>query len=134
MSAILKKRVLFLPKYSHFLPKGVYFLHVEQTPPHFVEKGSLLSAQKSSPLCESQCFVEKGSYLSLQKSAFLRKRGLFFTKKVSGKGYLLILENDHTSPLLQTSGGTGCFAHSEGHSEPLLVRSRNWWVGEMVTT
>ena len=58
MSAILKKRVLFWPKYSHFLPKGVYFLHIEQTPPHFVEKGSLLSSQKLFPLSESQRFVE----------------------------------------------------------------------------
>ena len=58
MSAILKKKGPFLPKYSHFLPMGVYFLHIEQTPPHFVEKGSLLSAQKLFSLCESQRFVE----------------------------------------------------------------------------
>ena len=51
--------------------------------------------------------VEKGSYLSHQKSAFLKK-GVFFSMKKSVKrGTFLILENDHTPPLLQTSGGTG---------------------------
>ena len=60
-----------------------------------------LKSSKFSQLCENQCFVEKGSYLSHQKSAFFLfflKRGLFFNEKVSEKGYLFILENDHTSP------------------------------------
>ena len=41
------------------------------------------------------------------KVSVLKKRGHFFSQKVSGKGSLLILENDHTSSLLQMSGGTG---------------------------
>ena len=73
------------------------------------------------PLGESQCFVEKGCLLCCEESAFcikgvlfmspkvsvFKKRGSFFYRKVSGKGSLLILENDHTSSLLQMSGGTG---------------------------
>ena len=37
----------------------------------------------------------------------MEKRGHFLDEKVSGKGSLLILENDHTSYLLHLSGGTG---------------------------
>ena len=35
MSAILKKRVRFWPRYSHFFEKGVYFLHIQESPPQF---------------------------------------------------------------------------------------------------
>ena len=41
------------------------------------------------------------------KSQRFEKKGNFFYQKVSGKGSLFILENDHTSPLLQLSGWTG---------------------------
>ena len=44
------------------------------------------------------------------KVSVLKKKGVyinFFSQKVSGKGSRLILENDHTSSLLQMSGGTG---------------------------
>ena len=41
------------------------------------------------------------------KVSVLEKRGHFLDEKVSGKGSLLILENDHTSYLLHLSGGTG---------------------------
>ena len=73
------------------------------------------------PLGKSLCFVQKGSLLCSEESVFcikgvpfmppkvsvLKKRGNFFSQKVSGKGSLLILENDHMSSLLQMSGGTG---------------------------
>ena len=65
-------------------------------------------------LGKSQCLVEKGNLSCSGDSAFcikrvtfmspkvsvLEKRGNFFYKKVSEKGSLLILENDHTSSLL----------------------------------
>ena len=42
------------------------------------------------------------------KSQRFEKKGVnFFCQIVSGKGSLSILENDHTSPILQLSGGTG---------------------------
>ena len=41
------------------------------------------------------------------KVSVFEKRGHFLDEKVSGKGSLLILENDHTSYLLHLSGGTG---------------------------
>ena len=41
------------------------------------------------------------------KVSVLENRGHFLDEKVSGKGSLLILENDHTSYLLHLSGGTG---------------------------
>ena len=73
------------------------------------------------PLGKSLCFVQKGSLLFSEESVFcikgvpfmsskvsvLKKRGNFFSQKVSGKGSLLNLENGHTSSLLQMSGGTG---------------------------
>ena len=37
----------------------------------------------------------------------LENRGHLLDEKVSGKGSLLILENDHTSYFLHLSGGTG---------------------------
>ena len=43
------------------------------------------------------------------KVSVLENRGHFLDEKVSGKGSLLILENDHTSYLLHLSGGTGTF-------------------------
>ena len=49
MSAILKKRVCFWPKYSHFFDKGGLFSPYSTAPStklHFVEKGPLLSPQK----------------------------------------------------------------------------------------
>ena len=66
------------------------------------------------PLSKSQCFVEKCYLLCSGESAccikrvpfmstkdsVLKKRGPFLHQKVSGKGSLLILENDHTSSLL----------------------------------
>ena len=42
-------------------------------------------------------------------SAILKIRGHSSYEKVSGKGSPLILENDHTSSLLQMSGGTGMY-------------------------
>ena len=33
MSAIFEKRVCFWPRYPHFLDKGVYFLHIQQSLP-----------------------------------------------------------------------------------------------------
>ena len=41
------------------------------------------------------------------KVSVLENRGHFLDEKVSGKGSLLILENDHTSYLLHLRGGTG---------------------------
>ena len=41
------------------------------------------------------------------KVSVLENRGHLLDEKVSGKGSLLILENDHTSYLLHLSGGTG---------------------------
>ena len=66
----------------------------------FVQKGSLLCSEES-------VFCIKGVPFMSPKVSVLKKRGLIFSQKVSGKGSLLILENDHTSSLLQTSGGTG---------------------------
>ena len=64
------------------------------------------------PLGKSQCFVKKGCLLCSEESAFCMKgvffmsskvsvfkKSFFFYQKVSGKGSLLILENDHTSSL-----------------------------------
>ena len=72
----------------------------------FQEKGTFRKCQ----LCESQCFLEKGSLSSPQISAILKIMGHFFNEKVSEKGYLSILGNDHTSYLLQMSGGTGIYS------------------------
>ena len=66
----------------------------------FVQKGSLLCSEES-------VFCIKGVPFMSPKVSVLKKRGHFFSQKVSGKGSLLILENDHTSSLLQMSGGTG---------------------------
>ena len=46
------------------------------------------------------------------KVSVLEKRGHFLDEKVSGKGSLLIFENDHTSYLLHLSGGTGRPIHA----------------------
>ena len=108
MSAILKKRVCFWPKYSHFLDKGGLFspyATASSTKLHFVEKGSLLSPQKSV-FCRIRVSFE------CSKISVLEKRGHFLDEKVSGKGSLLILENDHTSYRLHLSGGTGTEIHS----------------------
>ena len=96
-----------MPKCSQIEEKGPSKHRGSQ---RFQEKGiflAVLTQSNSFQLCESQCFLEKGSLSSPQMSAILKIRGHFFNEKVSEKGYLLILENDHTSPLLQTSGGTG---------------------------
>ena len=55
-------------------------------------------------------------------SAILKIRGNFFNEKVSEKGYLLILENDHVSYLLQMSVGTGGLVWS--NVSPWLYQSR----------
>ena len=89
MSAILKKRVCFWPRYSHFFEKGVYFLHIQQSPP------------KNSAFCRIRVPFEPS------KVSVLENRGLFFHGKVSGKGLVFILENDHTSSFWVLSGGTG---------------------------
>ena len=52
-------------------------------------------------------FCRKRVLFESSKVSVFEKRGIFFNEKVSEKGYLFILENDHTSPLSQTSGGTG---------------------------
>ena len=86
-----------MPKCSPFEEKGPSKHSGSQ---RFQEKGIflvVLTQFKSFQLCESQCFLEKGSLSSPQMSAILKIRGHFFNEKVSEKGYLLILENDHTS-------------------------------------
>ena len=65
MSAILKKRVRFWPRYSHSLEKGVYFPHIQESPPQFYRIRVPFEPSKVS---------------------VLEKRGLFFHGKVSGKG------------------------------------------------
>ena len=47
------------------------------------------------------------------KVSVLKKRGNFFSQKVSGNWSLLIFENDHTSSLLRLSGGTGVINHCD---------------------
>ena len=96
-----------MPKCSQFEGKGPSKHRGSQ---RFQEKDiflGVLAQFNSFQLCESQCFLEKGSLSSPQMSAISKIRGHFFNEKVSEKGYLLILENDHTSYLLQMSGGTG---------------------------
>ena len=71
MSAILKKRVRFWPRYSHFLEKGVYFLHIQLSPP------------KNSAFCRIRVPFEPS------KVSVLENRGLFFNGKVSERGRFL---------------------------------------------
>ena len=54
-------------------------------------------------------------------SDFVEKGSIFLNEKVSGKGSLLILENDHMSPPMQRSGGTGFPATSQTRSSLLKV-------------
>ena len=113
MSLIFLKRVIFLPKCSQFEGKGPSKHRGSQ---RFQEKGiflAVLAQFNSFQLCESQCFLEKGSLSSPRMSAILKIRGHFSNEKVSEKGYLLILENDHTSYLLQMSGGTGTWTQHQ---------------------
>ena len=79
MSLILEKRVLFWKKVSG-LQKNRLF------PGIFTEKGLFSGAP-------GQCFWKKGVFFTLCKCQW--------------KGYIFILENDHTSPLLHVSGRTG---------------------------
>ena len=60
------------------------------------------------------------------KVSVLKKRGHFFYLKVSGKGSLLILENDHASSLLQMSGGTG-ITRTQRHTSKYLPISFFFW-------
>ena len=63
MSAILKKRVIFWLKYSHFLEKGVYFPHTEQSPP------------QNSAFYRKRVTFESSEVISiLRKSVFCRIR------------------------------------------------------------
>ena len=52
MSAILEKRVRFWPRYSQFLEKGVYFLHIQQSPP------------QNSAFCRKKVTFESSKVLS----------------------------------------------------------------------
>ena len=58
------------------------------------------------------------------KVSVLKKRGHFLSQKVSGKGSLLILENDHTSSLLQMSGGTGVSYYHVKHIRNIYNEER----------
>ena len=100
MSAILKKRVHILLNYSHFWGKGVSIIFPLGKSLCFVQKGSLICSEES-------VFCIKGVPFMSPKVSILKKRGHFFSQKVSGKGSLLILENDNTSSILQMSGGNG---------------------------
>ena len=71
----------------------------------FVQKGSLLCSEES-------VFCIKGGLYKRGPVSVMKKRGHFFSQKVSGKRSLLILENNHTSSLLQMSGGTRETVHS----------------------
>ena len=54
------------------------------------------------------------------KVSVLENRGHFLEEKVSGKGSLLILENNRTSYLLHLSGGTGGVLHLRCVHTPVL--------------
>ena len=99
-----------------------------------------MGPQSIFPLGKIQCFVEKVSLLCSEQSAFcikkvpfmspkvsvLKTRGHFFYRKVSGKGSLLILENDHMSSLLQVSSRT------RTHVAHDFLRLTCGWMFEMI--
>ena len=103
MSAILKKRVRFWLVIRILGKRGVYNISTWQKSVFCTKRVPIIT----SYVLKCQCFVRKGVPFMSPKVSVLKKRGNFFSQKVSGKGSLLILENDHTSSLLQMSGGTG---------------------------
>ena len=72
----------------------------------------MISTLQKSVFCRKRVLFESSNV------SVMKKRGLFFCEKVSGNGFLLILENDHTSSLLQSSGGTG-------YKDPFYIYTNN---------
>ena len=115
MSAILKKGYILICLNVRILGKrGVYIdFPISRQPSWILQVNFHLAKvsvlwKKGSLLCSGESvFCIKGVPFMSQKVSILKKRGIFFYQKVSGKGSLLNLENDHMSPLLQPSGRTG---------------------------
>ena len=100
MSAILKKRVHILPICSHFSEKGMFIMMSELT-------GNLHGSSKYISTWQRTVFRRKRESIMFSRLSILYKKGLFhvpksqhFEKKVSERGSLLILKNDHMSFLL----------------------------------